>query len=56
MNDLVGKTFVKEHFGARQEVELVGVRRGKVTLREKGRVDSFTVTEAKFKKFYKLSQ
>lgn len=53
MEDQIGKAFVKEHFGTRQEVVLESIRRDKVTLREKGRVDTFTLTIPKFKKFYK---
>lgn len=55
LNDKIGKTFHKDHFGSKQTVILEDIRKDKVKLRELDRKDSFTIPIAKFIKFFKES-
>jgi len=53
LDKLIGKTFEKSRFGNVVRAELIEVGRRDVLLKEKDRVDSFTVSIKELKKFYK---
>lgn len=49
----VGHRFKKDRHGQKTVVTLIAVKRDKVQLQEQGHVDTFTLSKAKFIKFYK---
>lgn len=56
LNEYVGRTFSIKRHGAEVLVTLVAVKRNDVQLAyaKQDRSDQFTVSQAKFRKFYKL--
>jgi len=53
---IIGSDYMRRGWSGTEHVKLISVRRDKVKLREEGRADSFTISLARFKKFYTLSE